>query len=303
MRSTPTTTTHDVDLSRVPAWVAEVIPTDTLALYVSVLRGLNERKIPFLVGGAYAMQHHAGIERHTRDLDLFVRRETLPAIERAAREMGLQASEFSPHWLWKITTDAGYVDLIWGSGNAAAPVDEQWFARAVPSEVFGVPVRLIPAEEMIWSKAYIQERERYDGADVAHILHHRADTLDWKHLLERFGPHWRVLLQHLVGFGFIYPGERHRIPPFVLRELVSRLQDESVPGAPVDHGDDRLCGGTLLSRSQYLIDLRERGYRDARLAPLGAMTQEQIDAWTERAEREAAAALPFEAVDPDSVKP
>src|SRR5262245_51012333 len=121
MRST-TTTTHDVDLSRVPAWVADVIPSDTLALYVSVLRGLNEREIPYLVGGAYAMQQHADIERHTRDLDLFVRRETLPAIEQAAREMGYEACEFSPHWLWKITTDAGYVDLIWGSGNAAAPV-------------------------------------------------------------------------------------------------------------------------------------------------------------------------------------
>ena len=303
MRSTPTSSMHDVDLSRVPAWVAEVIPSDTLALYISVLQGLNEREIPFLVGGAYAMQQHADIERHTRDLDLFVRRETLPAIEEAAREMGYEAHEFSPHWLWKITTDVGYVDLIWGSGNAAAPVDDAWFVRSVRSEVFGVPVHLIPAEEMIWSKAYIQERERFDGADVAHILHRRAHSLDWEHLLERFGPHWRVLLQHLVAFGFIYPEERHRIPPFVMRELTARLQEETTAGAIGRNGDDRVCGGTLLSRSQYLIDLRERGYRDARLAPLGAMTQDQIDAWTERAEREAAAALPFEAVDPDSVKP
>src|SRR5687768_6108989 len=98
MRST-SSTTHDVDLSRVPAWVAEVIPADTLGLYVGVLRGLKEREIPFLVGGAYAMKQHADIERHTRDLDLFVSRETLPAIERAAREMGLEAREFSPHWL------------------------------------------------------------------------------------------------------------------------------------------------------------------------------------------------------------
>ena len=88
-------------------------------------------------------------------------------------------------------------------------------------------MRLIPAEEMIWSKAYIQERERFDGADVAHILLRRAETLDWEHLLERFGSHWRVLLEHLVAFGFIYPSERHRIPPFVMRELISRLQDES----------------------------------------------------------------------------
>ena len=35
---------------------------------------LNESGVPFLVGGAYALAKHAGIERHTKDLDIFVRR-------------------------------------------------------------------------------------------------------------------------------------------------------------------------------------------------------------------------------------
>ena len=52
------------------------------------------------------------------------------------------------------------------------------------------------------------ERERYDGADIAHLLRARADQLAWRRLLRRFGPHWRVLLGHLVLFGFVYPGER-----------------------------------------------------------------------------------------------
>jgi hypothetical protein len=271
----------------------DVIPPETLSFYRAVLEGLIERDVPFLIGGAYAMAHHGGIERHTRDLDLFVLRETLPAIEDAARELGYEAREFSPHWLWKITTDAGYVDLIWSSGNAAAPVDRRWFDHSVASRVFDVPVRLIPAEEMIWSKAYIQERERFDGADIAHILLESAERLDWARLVERFGPHWRVLLGHLVSFGFIYPSERHRLPPFVIRELISRLQDETAPAeAPPRDGEDGVCGGTLLSRSQYLIDVRERGWRDARLPPTGGMTQEQIDEWTRRAEAEAAAAMP-----------
>ena len=68
----------------------------------------------------------------------------------------------------------------------------------MPERVLDVPVRLIPAEEMIWSKAFVMERERYDGADVAHILRACAETLDWPRLLQRFDGHWRVLLQHLV---------------------------------------------------------------------------------------------------------
>jgi hypothetical protein len=31
------------------------------------------------------------------------------------------------------------------------------------------------------------ERERFDGADVAHIILAYGDRLDWRRLLERFG--------------------------------------------------------------------------------------------------------------------
>ena len=33
-----------------------------------------------------------------------------------------------------------------------------------------MPALVVPAEEMIWSKAFIQERERFDGADIHHLL-------------------------------------------------------------------------------------------------------------------------------------
>jgi hypothetical protein len=284
-----TATARDLEPAS-PTSLLDVIPPETIDFYRAVMSGLLERDVPFLVGGAFALTRHAGIERWTRDLDVFLRRGTLPQIERAAREMGFEAREFSQHWLWKIETEMGYVDLIWGSGNGAAPVDEEWFTHSVEGEVFGIPVRFIPAEEMIWSKAYIQERERFDGADIAHILHQSAETLDWERLLARFGPYWRVLLGHLVLFGFIYPDHRHRLPPFVMRELLSRLQDELVPdSAP------RLinsCGGTLLSRSQYRIDVREWGYRDARLPPFGSMSPVEIAAWTRLAELESAASQP-----------
>jgi hypothetical protein len=58
-------------------------------------------------------------------------------------------------------------------------------------------------EETIWSKAFVMERERYDGADIAHLLRASAERLDWHRLLERFDAHWPVLLSHLILFGFI----------------------------------------------------------------------------------------------------
>ena len=138
-----------------------------------------------------------------------------------------------------------------------------------------MPVRLIPAEEMIWSKAFVMERERFDGADVAHILRACAETLDWPRLLQRFDGHWRVLLQHLVMFGFIYPSERARIPAAVLRELMSRLERELTRSSP-----DRVCQGTLISRAQYLVDVERWDYADPRLAPRGNMTHDECVRWT-----------------------
>jgi hypothetical protein len=126
---------------------------------------------------------------------------------------------------------------------------------------YGLPVQLCPVEETIWSKAFVMERERYDGADIAHLLHAYGERLDWHRLLNRFDSHWRILLSPLVLFGFIYPDERGCIPAFVMETLLDRRRSEAQP--PLTAG--RLCQGTLLSRAQYPIDLECWGYEDARL--------------------------------------
>jgi len=94
-------------------------------------------------------------------------------------------------------------------------------------------------------------------------------------LVRRFGSHWRVLLSHLVLFGFIYPSERNRIPSSVLSDLLQRTQEE-LSTTPSDH----VCRGTLISRAQYLPDVHERGYRDGRLAAGSHMTAADIESWT-----------------------
>jgi hypothetical protein len=53
---------------------------------------------------------------------------------------------------------------------------------------------------LIWQKAYVMERERFDGADIVHLLASCAPGIDWKRLMERFGPDWRVLMSHLILF-------------------------------------------------------------------------------------------------------
>ncbi len=142
--------------------------------------------------------------------------------------------------------------------------------------MLGVRVLTVAPEELLWSKAFIMERERYDGADVIHIIRSGAERLDWERIRTRFGTRWRVLLGHLVMFGFVYPGERSRIPAWLMTDLLSRLNGELVTDSPAG----RLCQGTVISREQYLPDTLEWGYEDARLAPLGGMTAQDIAQWT-----------------------
>ena len=246
------------------------------ALYGQALARLVESELPFLVGGAFALERYTGIARDTKDLDIFLRPSDLDAALAVLSSLGCETKVPFPHWLAKAHTADGVIDFIFSSGNGVARVDDEWFEHAVGTEVLGIPVKICPAEETIWSKALIMERERYDGADVAHLIRALGPQLDWARMLRRFGPHWRVLLSHLVLFGFIYPGERWRVPAAVLRDLTARLLTE----VQASDLDERLCCGTLLSRAQYLHDLNAWAYRDARLHPTGAMTHDDIAVWT-----------------------
>jgi hypothetical protein len=251
----------------------------TFAFYGRSMKALNDQGVPFLVGGAYAFERYTGIARHTKDFDIFVRPTDLDDVFAVLAGSGCETEITFPHWLGKAKCEGELVDIIFSSGNGVATVDDAWFAYAVEETVLGVPVRLIPPEEMIWSKGFIMERERFDGADVVHILHARAESLDWRRLLLRFGRHWRVLLSHFVLFGFVYPSERARIPAWVMTELMRRLSRETV-SVPVSDASP-ICRGPILSRQQYLPDIEQWGYVDARLTHESAMSEDDIQLWTE----------------------
>ena len=264
--------------------IEEDVPPHTAEFYRRALRALADGGVSFLVGGAFAHACFTGIRRMTKDLDLFIRREDYERVAALMQAQGWQCDLAYPHWLAKVYAGEDFIDLIFNSGNGLTPVDERWFRNNEHAEVLGVPVRVANMEDGLLSKCFIMERERYDGADIAHVLQACAEKLDWPALLERFGPHWRVLLAHLTLFGYIYPGERHRVPRWVMETLLGRLTAET--RQPPQH-DPHICAGTLLSRAQYRHDVERLGYVDGRLTPLSTMTAEDVAQWTEAAQREA----------------
>lgn len=249
---------------------ASAVPLEQPAreFYLRAMAILDESKIPYLVGGGYALAVHAGIQRATKDMDLFVRQGDHDHALDALAAAGYR-TERTFHFLGKALHGSAFVDILYTSGNGLCPVDDDWFSHARQAPVLGRLTLVCPVEEMIWCKTFVQERDRFDGADVAHLLLAGARDLNWPRLLHRFVGHERVLLAHLVLFGYIYPSEMQRIPEWVMEELIGRMRHE-LPAAV------RFCRGTFFSHNQYATDIQRWGYVDARLAPLGPLSPEAI---------------------------
>lgn len=256
-----------------PLVTAEQLSPRIRSFYCHALELLDQAGVPYLLGGAYALAYHAGIVRHTKDLDLFIRPEHFRPAAQVLRNAGYRTDLIFPHWLGKSFHGDAFVDLIFSSGNGLCPVDDEWFAHAIQGEAFGRAAPVCPAEEIIWTKSFVQERERFDGADIAHVLLSRGPSLEWDRLLRRFETHERVLLSHLFMFGYIFPSHRSCVPQHVVDELLQRVRAERVPDEPV-------CRGTLISRQQYLVDIHHRGFVDGRQQPHGKMSDDDIERWT-----------------------
>jgi len=241
-----------------------------------ILRLLANQGIEFLVGGYDAFRHHTGIDRETKDFDLIVRPSDVSLVLKLCRSAGYGTELTSGHWLAKIHQDECFIDLIFNSGNGLCPIDDEWFSRAVESIILDRTAKIIPLEELIWQKAFIMERERFDGADIAHLFLKCGARIDWEHLLRRFEADWRVLFSHLLLFGFIYPSRKDLVPRNVMDRLLHRLSLEQ----QINSLSPEVCNGTFLSRAQYLSDIETEGFQDGRLSGRCAMSAEQIREWT-----------------------
>jgi hypothetical protein len=239
----------------------------TVAFFRHSIEALRRAKVPFLVGGAHATEAYTGIEALTKDLDLFVRGAHVERALAALAAAGYATELTSPIWIAKAYDGDDRVDLIFSSGNGVCTVDDAWFEHAPRVKVLGYRLPLVPVEEMIWSKAFLMERDRFDGADVAHLVRAAGGKLDGARLLERFGVHWRVLLAHVILFDYIYPSDRALVPSGLRDELLARAAaaeagERAVTGRP----DVALCFGTFLSRHSFRRDIEQFGLVDARNA-------------------------------------
>jgi predicted nucleotidyltransferase len=243
------------------------IPEDQQSLFREILELLDNEGVAFAVAGAFALREHTGICRDTKDLDLFLTPANVALALQHLREKGFECEVCDPVWLFKAHRNGFFVDLITGMSNAAIVVEDSWIERARPASVEGVQTRVLAAEELVASKLFIARRERFDGADIAHIIYGTRGKIDWQRVFRLAGEHWEMILWALVLFRYSYPAQTQYVPKEVWCDLMSRF--EKVVSHPDPAAKFR---GSLVDDKQFAIDVNEWGlenvlleYRDRRL--------------------------------------
>lgn len=231
--------------------------------YRAGMEALEGERIPFLLGGAAALHHHTGIWRDTKDLDLYVKGEDLEEALAALEAMGSRVMVVDSVWISKAhAPDSGaYLDLLHANSNGIFEVDDEWFERAVPGRILGHPVRVAGAEDTLLSKLFVGSRDRWDGADVLHLIYTGRARLDWEGMLTRLGSHWELLLAYLVLYRYVYPAHAHHVPAHVWRLLTDRWEGLLKEDR---HPDEAPFRGRLLDPISFEVDVLGWGLPDAR---------------------------------------
>jgi hypothetical protein len=238
--------------------VTEEQKLEARSFYQEALVLLNESGIDYMLGGGFATFHYTGIHRDTKDLDVFCKSTGYPKILKLFAEKGYRTELTDVRWLAKVFKVDYFIDIIFDTVNNICRVDDAWFTHASEGELAGEAVRFIPAEELVWCKIYVQNRERYDGADVNHVLLKYGKRLDWKRLLSRLDQHWHLFLMQLLSFQFVYPSDFHEIiPRWLFDELMARAHEQYDLPSPME----RVCRGPIIDQTQYEIDIRDWGYK------------------------------------------
>lgn len=231
---------------------------ESTAFFKEALEILAESKAAYLIGGAFALFQHTGIYRNTKDLDIFCKHNEYPKILKIFMSKGYTVHLTDARWLAKIIKGDYFIDIIFDTVNNICKVDDSWFTHSVKGEFEGYEVSFIAPEELIWLKSYVQNRERFDGADINHVILKTGRQLDWKRLLDRLDQHWHILLANILIFQFAYPSEyREIIPKWLFDELLRRSAEQyDLPPA-----EEKVCRGPLLDQTQYAIDIKQWDYK------------------------------------------
>jgi hypothetical protein len=203
-------------------WAA-IVPESEWAVYLKAIKAVRPLGWPFMIGGAFGLACHTGRWRNTKDLDLFVMPDHHEAFVDALLKSGFadyfDTLAYDRGWIFRAIYEGVIVDIIWNTPNRRTQVDEKWFQYAPQVTLRGEELMGVPAEELLVLKSFVLQKDRCDWTDLINLLCFTAASLDWDHVIERFGSELPLLRGLLSVFGWVCPIEAAQIPEPIRKKL------------------------------------------------------------------------------------
>lgn len=219
------------------AWT-KGIPDEEWAVYERVIQALRAAHIPFALGGAFALATYIGRWRNTKDLDFYILPKDVEKVKTLLA--GCELSDYYPvlpyqrHWIYRAHSGGIIVDAIWAMANCRADVDSIWLNEGAKVDLRGIEVAAIAAEELLWAKLYIVQRDRCDWPDVWNLLGAVGPTLNWDRVFQRLDGDLSLLQGALSVFSWIAP-ERARALPTEVFQRLGLPKPENLPDEAEKH--------------------------------------------------------------------
>jgi hypothetical protein len=232
---------------------------DLFRRWLAILRRTG---VPCALGGAYAQYAFTGVWRDSKDLDAFVRPQDVRAVLDAFEAEGFETEVRDQHWLAKVHSAPHLLDVLFAVRHMTRlRIADEWLRTAASARFLGVPTRLLRPEEIIATKVYIANRDRFDGADILHMVRALQGEVDWQRVVDLLEGDEEIVLWHLVLFAFAYPMHREWLPGELMRRAFERV------AGPPGELEARAFRGMVLDPVSFRVDVNELGYRDAGAAP------------------------------------
>ena len=202
---------------------SDIIPAGQWANYRSAIEAAHKAGIRFLLGGGFGLAVYTGRWRNTKDIDFYILPRDREAMIAALSSMGFvdyfDRRPYDPGWIYRSVRDNIIVDIIWSMANRRAEVDELWFERAQTVVIRDETIQIVPAEELLWCKLYILQRDHCDWTDIFNLLYATGPQIEWNHLMERVGADIPLLQAALTVFTWLCPKRAATLPSRLRKQL------------------------------------------------------------------------------------
>ncbi|ACH37539.2 hypothetical protein Gbem_0510 [Citrifermentans bemidjiense Bem] len=216
--------------------MAGLIPPEQWMVYALFINEMATSGIPFAVGGGLAVSAYSACVRNTKDMDIYLLEKDSRQVIEMSRQLGFEEYTEVPYdrtWSYRCTRGGYIIDLLWYMLNGRSSIDETWLTLGWELLVREVPVKLLPVEELIWSKLYILRHDRADWPDILSLLYARGVELDWDRLLTNLGADRMVLGSVVNLLRWFCPGLACRLPESIWAPM--GLLPPSCSTAETDH--------------------------------------------------------------------